>query len=54
MDMINEVVGVNGYGSPDGPSTAAFVIRGIGDGAGNIALDPAAGKYIDGVYIGET
>lgn len=53
MDMINEVVGVNGYGSPDGPSTAAFVIRGIGDGAGNIALDPAAGKYIDGVYIGK-
>ncbi|NCG06235.1 MAG: TonB-dependent receptor [Gammaproteobacteria bacterium] len=53
LDMINEVVGVNGYGSPQGGSSTAFVIRGIGDGAPNISLDPAAGRYIDGVYIGK-
>ena len=51
--MINEVVGVNGYGSPQGTSSTAFVIRGIGDGAPNISLDPAAGRYIDGVYLGK-
>ena len=53
LDMINEVVGVNGYGSPQGTSSTAFVIRGIGDGAPNISLDPAAGRYIDGVYLGK-
>ena len=53
LDLINEVVGVNGYGSPQGTSSTAFVIRGIGDGAPNISLDPAAGRYIDGVYIGK-
>ena len=53
LDMINEVVGVNGYGSPQGASSTAFVIRGIGDGAPNISLDPAAGRYIDGVYLGK-
>ena len=53
LDMINEVVGVNGYGSPQGTSSTAFVIRGIGDGAPNISLDPAAGSYIDGVYLGK-
>ena len=53
LDMINEVIGVNGYGSPQGTSSTAFVIRGIGDGAPNISLDPAAGRYIDGVYLGK-
>ena len=53
LDLMNEVVGVNGYGSPQGGSSTAFVIRGIGDGAPNLSLDPAAGRYIDGVYIGK-
>ena len=53
LDMINEVVGVNGYGSPQGGSSTAFIIRGIGDGAPQISLDPAAGRYVDGVYIGK-
>ena len=53
LDLMNQVVGVNGYGSPQGTSSTAFVIRGIGDGAPNISLDPAAGRYIDGVYIGK-
>lgn len=53
LDLLNEVVGVNGYASPQGTSSTAFVIRGIGDGAPNISLDPAAGRYIDGVYIGK-
>ena len=53
LDMINEVVGVNGYGSPQGGSSTAFIIRGIGDGAPQISLDPAAGRYVDGVYVGK-
>jgi iron complex outermembrane receptor protein len=53
LDLMSEVVGVNGYGSPQGGSSTAFVIRGIGDGAPNLSLDPAAGRYIDGVYIGK-
>ena len=53
LDMINEVVGVNGYGSPQGGSSTAFIIRGIGDGAPQISLDPAAARYVDGVYIGK-
>lgn len=53
LDMINEVIGVNGYGSPQGGSSTAFIIRGIGDGAPQISLDPAAARYVDGVYIGK-
>jgi outer membrane receptor protein involved in Fe transport len=53
LDLLNEVVGVNGYASPQGGSSTAFIIRGIGDGAPQISLDPAAGRYIDGVYIGK-
>ena len=53
LDLFNEVVGVNGYGSPQGGSSTAFIIRGIGDGAPQISLDPAAGRYVDGVYIGK-
>jgi outer membrane receptor protein involved in Fe transport len=41
LDLMSEVVGVNGYGSPQGGSSTAFVIRGIGDGAPNLSLDPA-------------
>ena len=51
LDLITEVTGVQGYGSPQGTSSTAFVIRGIGDGAPNISLDPASARYIDGVYI---
>ena len=53
LDLLNEVVGVNGYGSPQGGSSTAFIIRGIGDGAPQISLDPAAARYVDGVYIGK-
>lgn len=53
LDIINEVAGVQGYGSPQGGSSTAFAIRGIGDGAPQISVDPAAARYIDGVYIGK-
>ena len=53
LDLINEVAGVQGYGSPQGGSSTAFAIRGIGDGAPQISVDPAAARYIDGVYIGK-
>ena len=51
LDLIAEVTGIQGYGSPQGGSSTAFVIRGIGDGSPNISLDPASARYIDGVYI---
>ena len=53
LDLLNSVVGVNGYGSPAGGSSTAFLIRGIGDGQPQIDVDPAAGRYVDGVYIGK-
>ena len=53
LDLLNSVVGVQGYGSPAGGSSTAFVIRGIGDGQPQIDVDPAAGRYVDGVYIGK-
>jgi outer membrane receptor protein involved in Fe transport len=54
LDLLNEVVGVNGYGL-----TARWILylrlsfAAIGDGAPQISLDPAAGRYIDGVYVGK-
>ena len=53
LDLINQIAGIQGYGSPQGGSSTAFAIRGIGDGAPQISVDPAAARYIDGVYIGK-
>ena len=53
LDLINQVAGIQGYGSPQGGSSTAFAIRGIGDGAPQISVDPAAARYVDGVYLGK-
>ena len=53
LDLLTQVAGVQGYGSPQGGSSTAFAIRGIGDGAPQISLDPATARYVDGVYIGK-
>jgi len=52
-DLVDQVAGVQGYAPPGTTSDFGLNIRGIGDGSPNLATDPGAARYIDGIYIGK-